>query len=343
MQRPSHSFLANRGGAQPVLLDRRSVLVAGAALAAAPLVAGRSTPAQAKAPLLGSSQPAVYRFKLGDFEITMISDSDAFIDGPYPIIGANTSPEDVAALMRDNLLPETRYQPGFTPMVVNTGREILVFDTGNCAKGFVPRPQGGWLAAKLATAGFKPEEIDIVVLSHGHPDHVGGVMENDKPLFPNASYVIGGIDYDFWAPEGKHTGELEKLASLFRANVVPVAGKTRMVKPGEEVVPGIRSLEAHGHTPGHLAYHLESGGKRMLFWGDCAHHQVASLARPDWHCSFDVDKEQGAATRKRIYDMAATERIAVSGYHMPFPSLGYVERLSGSGYRWLAHSYQLNL
>ena len=156
-QRPSLSFLADRRSTQPALLDRRSVLAAGAALAAAPLIAGRFAPAQAKAPLLGSSQPAVYRFKLGDFEITMISDSDAFIDGPYPIIGANASPEEVAALMRDNLLPESKYQPGFTPMVVNTGREILVFDTGNGANGFVPRPQGGWLAAKLATAGFAPE------------------------------------------------------------------------------------------------------------------------------------------------------------------------------------------
>ena len=167
-------------------------------------------------------------------------------------------------------------------------------------------------------------------------------MENNKPLFPNASYVIGGIDYDFWAPEGKHRGELEKLASLFRANVVPVAAKTRMVKPGEEVVPGIRSLEANGHTPGHLAYHLESGGKRMLFWGDCAHHQVASLARPDWHCSFDVDKEQGAATRKRIYDMAATERMQVAFYHAPFPATGYVAR-EGAGFRMVPVAWQPNV
>jgi glyoxylase-like metal-dependent hydrolase (beta-lactamase superfamily II) len=313
------------------------------ALAAAPLTGGLPpSTARAAGPMLGAPKPSWTRFKLGAFELTMLADSDAFIDGPYPIIGANAAQADVEQLMIDNLLPPAKYQPGFTPMVVNTGKQLIIFDTGNGDKGFVPRPGGGWLGAQLAPAGFTPEQIDVVVLSHGHPDHVGGVMENGNPLFPNARYVIAGTEYDFWAPEGKFSGELEKLASLFRANVVPLAAKTTFLKPGDDVVPGIRSLEAHGHTPGHLAFTLESEGKRMLFWGDCAHHQVASLARPDWHCSFDIDKEKGAVTRRRIYEMAAAERIPVSGYHMPFPSIGYVERRDGGGYRWLAHTYQLN-
>lgn len=325
-------------------LSRRGILSSAAALAAAPLVAGLlPSLAHANGPMLGARQPTWCRFRLGSFELTMTSDSDAFIDGPFPIVGGNASQEEVEQLMRDNLLPPNKYQPGFTPMIVNTGKELVIFDTGNGAKGFVPRPNGGWLATQLADSGITPEQIDVVVLSHGHPDHVGGVMENGKPLFPNARYVIAGTEYDFWAPEGKFSGELEKLASLFRANVVPLAAKTTFLKPGDDVVPGIRSLEAHGHTPGHLAFDIESDGKRMLFWGDCAHHQVASLARPDWHCTFDIDKEKGAATRRRIYEMAAAERIPVSGYHMPFPSIGYVERRDGGGYRWLAHTYQLNM
>ncbi len=324
--------------------DRRQLLAGAAGLAALPLAeAFVSGPALAAAPTLGLTKPSFARFKLGAFELTMIADSDAFIDGPFPIIGANASQSEVEQLMRDNLLPPATYQPGFTPMIVNTGKEVLIFDTGNGENGFVKRPNGGWLAAMLSVAGFKPEQIDVVVLSHGHLDHVAGVMEGGKPLFPNARYVISGTEYDFWAPEGKHSGEMEFLASVFRANVVPVADKTRFLKPGEDVVSGIRALDAPGHTPGHLAFTLESNGARMLFWGDCAHHQVASLARPDWHCKFDVDKEQGAATRRRIYDMAAAERIPVQGYHMPFPSLGYVERLPGSGYRWLAHTYQLSV
>ena len=324
-------------------LSRRQLVASAGMFAAAPLVAALpSQPALAAAPpMLGIDQPTLYRFKLGDFEITMISDSAAFINGPYPLIGANAKEADVQQLMRDNLLPPNTYRPGFTPMVINTGKELILFDTGNGERGFVPRPNGGWLAAQLEPAGFKPEDIDIVVLSHGHPDHIGGVLEGGKPLFPNARYVIGGVEYDFWAGD-KPTGDLEKFADLFGDYVVPLADKTSFIKPGDDVVPGIRAVEAYGHTPGHLAFDIESNGKRILFWGDCAHHQVASLVRPDWHCVFDVDKEKGAETRARMFDMVATDKVAVSGFHMPFPSLGYVERRKDGGYRWLAHTYQLD-
>lgn len=325
-------------------LTRRHILTSAAALAATPLLGGTlATGAQAAAPMLGAAQPSHYRFKLGDFEITTILDADAFIDGPWPLIGGNAAQADVDQLMRDNLLPANKYQPGFTPTLVNTGKQLILFDTGNGERGFVPRPSGGWLAAKLAPAGFRPEDIDLVVLSHGHPDHIGGLYEKGAPLFPNARYAIGAQEYDFWSPADKHSGDLEKFSALFRDYVVPLAEKVTFLKPGSDVAPGIRAVESHGHTPGHLSFRMESGGKQLFFLGDCAHHQVASLARPDWHCVFDVDPEKGAATRARVFDMLANERVAVSAYHMPFPSLGYIERLSGGGYRWLPHSYQLNL
>ena len=189
---------------------------------------------------------------------------------------------------------------------------------------------------------MKPEQIDVVVLSHGHPDHIGGLLEDGKPLFPNARYLIGASEYDFWSA-ANHTGDLEKFASLFRDYVVPLADKTTFLKPGDEVASGIHAVEAYGHTPGHLGFRIEGGGKDLFFLGDCAHHHVASLARPDWYCVFDVDPEKGAQTRARILDMLASERIAVSAYHMPFPSIGYVERLSQHSYRWLPHTYQLDL
>lgn len=325
-------------------IDRRRLLAAGISLAAMPgLALETSKEAAASAAMLSAWQPKFYRFKLGAFEVTTISDSEVFIDGPFPLIGANADEATVQALMHANLLPERKYQPGFTPTIVNTGNQLILIDAGNGSNGFVPRPNGGWLAAQLGPAGFKPEDIDIVVLSHGHPDHIGGIIENGKPLFPNARYVIGQIEHDFWTPEGKFSGDLEKFASVYRANSMPVVNRFSFIKPGDDVVTGIRAVAAYGHTPGHLAFMIESEGKSVLFWGDCAHHQVASLAHPEWHCVFDFDKPLAVATRRRIYDMVASDRLAVIGYHMPFPSIGFVERTTPSSYRWLAHSYQLNL
>lgn len=328
-------------------LSRRNLLASAAALAAAPL-AGKSlvSSAFAAAPMLGSSRPTHYRFQLGAFEVTAIQDAAAMIDGPWPIVGENQPQADVEALMQENLLPEKKFQPGFTPMIVNTGKELILFEAGNGDGGFVPRPHGGLLAKMLGPAGFSPEQIDVVVLTHGHQDHVAGLIEDGAPLFPNARYVMGGLEYDFWAAKDRMSAPKESVeyqaATLFQTRVTPFADRMTFIKPDDEAAPGIRALQSYGHTPGHLSFHIESEGKRLLFWGDCAHHQVASLARPDWHALFDMDKEAGAATRKRIYDMAATERLPVAGYHMPFPSLGFVERHDGA-YRWLPVSYQLDL
>jgi glyoxylase-like metal-dependent hydrolase (beta-lactamase superfamily II) len=156
----------------------------------------------------------------------------------------------------------------------------------------------------------------------------------------------GEVEHTFWSSEDRLSASPEgneySSARLFETNVAPLAGKMSFIRSNGEVAPGICAVEAFGHTPGHLAFHIESQGKRLLLWGDCAHHEVASLARPDWHALFDMDKGQAAATRKRIYDMAAADHLPVAGYHMSFPSLGFVDK-KGAGYRWLPVSYQLNL
>lgn len=297
--------------------------------------------AHAATPQLGADRPFFYRAKLGKFEITTILDGYVQADGPHPIFGMNQPADVVQALAKQNFLPETKIENTFTPVIVNTGNEVIIFDTGN-GGSTGRRPTAGRLAAQIAQAGIKPDQVDIVVITHCHGDHIGGIMEDGKPLFPNARYVIGEKEYEFWSSKDRLTGPTEGNAKLVQANVVPHAEKMKFLKDDGEVVSGIRAVNAFGHTPGMYAFHLESEGKRLLITADTVNHYVMSLQKPDWHVRFDMDKDAGAATRKRILDMIAAERIPFTGYHMPFPAIGFVEK-SGDGYRWVQASYQLNL
>ena len=168
-------------------------------------------------------------------------------------------------------------------------------------------------------------------------------MEDGKPLFPNATYASNAAEYDFWTPQDKLTGGTARVAKLTQSNVVPVAAKMRMIKPGDSVVSGVEAVDAAGHTPGHTAFHIESDGKRLLFIGDACNHYVMSMQKPDWHVRFDMDKTKAAETRKRILGMAAADGVPIAGYHMPFPAIGYVEAMSGGGFRYDPLSYQLSL
>ena len=271
--------------------------------------------------------------------MTTISDGAVQVEGPHPIFGENVPAAEVQALAAQNFLPPDKMVIGFAPVVVNTGKELVLFDTGN---GAARRPDAGRLASLLATAGFQPEQIDVVVLSHFHPDHVGGLMENGQPLLPTRATSPRAAEYDFWSPKERLSGPTERVATLVQANVVPLAEKTTFIKEGAEVVSGIEALDASGHTPGHMAFHIESAGKRLVVTADTANHFVLSLQRPDWHVRFDMDKEQATASRRRIFDLIATERIPFSGYHMPFPAVGFVEKQE-LGYRYVPVAYQLAL
>lgn len=323
-------------------VDRRSLLIGAAALATAPALATvGGTTAHAAPPQLGPDRPFFYRAKLGKFEITTILDGFVQADGPHPIYGVDQPANVVQAFAKRNFLSETRMEISYTPVVVNTGNEVIIFDTGN-GGAMGRRPTAGKLAAQITQAGIRPDEVDIVVITHCHGDHIGGIMEDGKPLFPNARYVIGEKEYDFWSSKDRLSGATEDAAKLVQANVVVHAEKMSFLKDGGEVVSGIRTVNAFGHTPGMYAFHLESEGKRLLITGDTVNHFVMSLMKPEWHTRFDMDKEAGVATRKRILDMLAADRIPFAGYHMPFPAIGYVEK-TADGYRWVQASYQLHL
>jgi glyoxylase-like metal-dependent hydrolase (beta-lactamase superfamily II) len=312
--------------------------LAGGAATAAALAATWPKAASASAPMLGVLRPQVQRFKVGGFEVTNILDGFRIAPGPHPIFGNNQTPETVQAYAKEFGLSPTQLETVFVNTLVNTGKELVLFDTGN-GKGRMAT--AGNLVQGLAAAGYKPEQVDVVVVTHGHPDHIGGLMTDGKPTYPNARYVFGDVEFDFW--KKGDVGEARKAnREQFMTVAVPFAEKAKFLKGEGEVVPGIRSIPVYGHSPGMLAFHIESDGKRVLNWADVANNAVFAVQQPDWHVGFDADKAMGAATRRRIFDMVSNEKLAVIGYHMPFPALGYVEK-TGNSYRWLPVSSQFNI
>lgn len=316
-------------------LTRRGALFAAVGAAAAPLLGSAVlNSANAAKPMLGPSRPTHLRFPLGKFEVTTIFDGAVQLDGPHPIFGENMAQEEVAAFAEANNLSGSRMEIGFTPVIVNTGSELVLFDSGN---GVGRRPNAGALLARLAEAGYSADQIDVVVLTHMHPDHIGGLMEDGKPAFPNARYVTGQVEYDFWSADSMKE---HRVGKLVQSNVVPLAGKMNFIGDEASVTSGITAVGSFGHTPGHMAYHIESEGKRLLLIGDACNHYVLSMQKPNWHVRFDMDKEAAAQSRKKLLGMAAADRIMMTGYHMPFPAVGFVEALPAGGYRWNAASYQ---
>ncbi|MCF1709109.1 MBL fold metallo-hydrolase [Tabrizicola sp. J26] len=303
-------------------LSRRSALVAAAAL---PIAATfRPAPARAAAEMKGSAAPTFNRFKLGDMEVTALLAGTRTIEKPNETFGLNVPAEEFAAVSAAAFLPTDKAQSFFTPTLVNTGKELVLFDTGVASEG---------VTAALAAAGYTPDQVDIVVLTHMHPDHIGGLMANGTPTFTNARYVTGSAEHNFWSG---------KPSEAFTANVVPLNDKITFLDDGGSVAGGITSKLAAGHTPGHMVYLIESNGQTLAITADTANHYVWSLAHPDWEVRFDADKAKAAESRRAVFGMLAADRIPFIGYHMPFPAMGFVEA-DGNGFRYVPVSYQMML
>lgn len=302
-------------------LTRRNLLTTGAALPFAGLAAST---AFAEAPLLGPSMASHRRFMIGDFEVTTILAGTAPRENPQGIFGMNVSAEEFATVSANNFLSTDVSNFFFTPTLVNTGAELVLFDTGL---------NGPATVAAIASAGYTPEQVDIIVLTHMHGDHIGGIMTDGMPTFPNARYVTGQVEFDHWA-NAENQG--------FEANVRPMADRMTFIGDGDDVVSGLTGMAAFGHTPGHMVYRLDSAGSGLMIFADLANHPVWSLARPEWEVRFDADKEGAAASRRKVLDMIAADRIPAIGYHMPFPAVGYVDAGGAdAAYRWVPEAGQL--
>lgn len=300
-------------------ITRRQSLFAAAALPAAALM-----PRSAFADAHASVAPApVHRtFALGDMQVTTLLAGTRPVEDPHGTFGMNVDDETFAAVAAENFLPTDMAQFYFTPTVVRSGENTILFDAGLSADG---------ITAALAAAGLAPGDITHLVLTHMHGDHIGGLTDDaGNATFANAAYITGQTEFDHWAGQ-ENEG--------FEAKVRPLADAMTFLAPGADVAPGISSVEAFGHTPGHMAYRLESGGSQIMIAADMTNHYVLSLAYPDWEVRFDMDKEAAAATRRRILGELAADRIGMIGYHMPFPALGFIET-RGDGFHWVPTSYQ---
>lgn len=302
-------------------LSRRQVFAAGAAIPAAAL-ASRAT---ASADMLGAASQSFNRFVLGDFEVTtLLAGTRTVTDDPQGIFGQNIDAETFKAVSEENFIPSDKVQFFFNPTIINTGSELILFDTGLSPDS---------ITGALASAGYTPDQVDKVVITHMHGDHIGGILTDGAPTFANASYYTGQVEYDSWNAAGDER---------FTANVVPLADKMTFLGDGGSVASGVTGMAAFGHTPGHMVYMIESAGKQVVLTADLANHYVWSLAYPDWEVRFDQDKAAAAAARRTVLGMLAADKLPFVGYHMPFPGMGYVETRD-DGFRYAPVSYQMML
>ncbi len=313
-------------------LTRRTMLAGAAAAAAIPFAA--TSPARAAAPPAGKQAPGYYRYKVGDYELTAILDGVRQVKvDPSPF--RNAKIEEVQAGLAASYLPKDQIGYYFHPTLVNTGSKLVLIDTGN-GPGSI---QGGtgMTPANLAAAGIDAKAIDVVVISHFHGDHISGLRTADGALaYPNAEIMVPAKEWAYWSDEGNASRAPQGQQATFQNTkrmFGPIAEKITKYEWGKEVAPGILAMDTNGHTPGHTSFVISSGAGKSLIQADVtAGYAPLVVANPTWQVGGDMDATQAEATRRKLYDMLAAERMLVSGYHFPFPSLGYIEK-AGSAYR----------
>jgi glyoxylase-like metal-dependent hydrolase (beta-lactamase superfamily II) len=333
----------------PTILTRRNLFRAGAGLAVAATATPLLTPASARAE---DAQQAgaerlngngFYRFKIGDFHATVISDGYGEIP-IRPILVMNASEAELAPVLKANFMQPV-IQATNNILAIDTERERILVDTGFGEKLGPSFGSFPGLAANLRRAGITPESIDLVVTSHGHLDHIGGLATKSGALaFPKAQFVFVDTEWNYWTGS-RYESEVNsspmpdpfKKATIAaaRENLQPVADRSRFVKQGGEITSGVHYIAAAGHSPSHATILFTSGNEQFMHMGDIAHNPVTSLQHPDWTPVFDYDPAQAIKSRKAILDRVATDQIMVMGYHFPFPAIGHVVR-HDTAYHWEA-------
>ncbi len=319
-------------------LTRRSLLAGTATMA---LFAG-AEPAAAEAPPAGKQAPGVYRYKIGSFELTALYDgiwyrpiTDKFI--------RNASFTEVEHALDAAYMPHDKLETPFTTLIVNTGKKLILIDTGT---GGQISPTAGMVGDNLVAAGISPKAVDQIVISHFHPDHINGIKDKDNGLvFPNAEIMVPAPEWAYWMDDANLNAAPADLKLTFlnqRRIFSDIAPQVTRFDPGKEVSAGIVTLAAPGHTPGHTVFAIHSGDQSLLVLGDTAQHPAIFARHPNWQAAFDVDGAEAVATRKTLFDRAAADRMLVTGYHFPFPACGHLVKTAG-GYEHVPAPWQPNL
>ena len=276
--------------------------------------------------------PGFYRLKVGDLEVTALLDGSAVAD-PHWLNGEKTADGLLKALQTDPHLMDGS-DSGY---LVNTGKQLILVDAGSGT--WYGGGAFGHLAANLRSAGYTPEEVDLVLVTHLHADHIGGLTTQDGQIvFPNAEVYVAKPESDFWlSPEiaAKAPKDVQPFFQAAQGVAAPYikAGKWHTFSGSVPIVDGMQVVPLHGHTPGHTGYEFSSKGQKILFWGDTIHAQRVQLQHPDVTVAFDIAPAAAAATRNQLLSELAREDVVIAGPHMLFPGLGRLHK-AGSGYSW---------
>jgi len=293
--------------------------------------------AQAAAPMVKTQAPGYYRMMLGDFEVTALSDGT--VDLPMDKLLTNIKPAQLdKALSRAHL--KTPVESSVNAYLINTGSKLVLVDAG---AGALFGPTLGKLVANMKAAGYQPEQVDAVLITHLHPDHIGGLVAGDKLAFPNATVHVAKADADFWLSADNMKKAPAETQSMFQQatamlNPYSTAGKLKPFEGETELVPGIRSIATPGHTPGHSLYAAESKGQKLVIWGDLMHLAAVQFPDPSVTIQFDTDSKAAAAQRKKAYAEAAKQGYWVGVAHISFPGIGHLAT-EGKGYAWVPVNY----
>lgn len=316
-------------------LDRRAMLLGIAAAGAA--VGGSIPAARAAAPKTGKQAPGFYRYKVGDLEVTVVTDgARSFALTPDYVVNAPIA--DVRQALLEARLPADQMTHHYAPIVINTGSRLIVIDTGSGPAALAETNGAvGQFITNLTASGIDPNSVDAVVISHFHPDHVNGLVDaNGRPVFPQAEVLVPSVEWKYWMDDGEMSrapkGRMEALFKNNRRVFDAIGRKVTQYDWNKEIVSGLLPIPTLGHSIGHTSFVMSSGKDKIFVQSDVTNNPDLFARRADWGGNFDQDPAMAVATRRRVYDMLVAEKMLVQGFHYPFPGLGWVEKAEG-GYK----------